>query len=198
MWGTGRLRGSMSSVLALALEAGALGQVSTVPYAPGDGPSFASDLAVSTYRGSFSSIRAVDFRNLTVSGFPLRNGHAQSDEKFGHSSFDLESVYFIGESALVLYSYFAVGGSSTSEGRATVFNVFKHRLRSVQEISWETHGSGQTTTWSFNAAAKSLTIRSDHYRPGDAHCCISAVDVVTYKWEGSHFVPSDLQTQALP
>jgi len=40
-----------------------------------------------------------------------------------------------------------------------------------------------------------LVIRSAHYIPGDAHCCVSAMDIVTFKWDGTRLVQSDIQTE---
>jgi len=48
---------------------------------------------------------------------------------------------------------------------------------------------------SFDAAKNELVIRSAHYVPGDAHCCVSAMDVVTLRWDGVRFVPVGIQTE---
>jgi hypothetical protein len=30
---------------------------------------------------------------------------------------------------------------------------------------------------------------------GDAHCCISAVDVVMFRWDGSHLAQTEIRTE---
>jgi hypothetical protein len=47
----------------------------------------------------------------------------------------------------------------------------------------------------YEAKSKTLVIHSAHYIPGDAHCCVSAMDVVTFRWNGAQFVQSDLRTE---
>jgi hypothetical protein len=196
------------------LTAIASGQTSQFPYAPqsdGPGPTFASQNVSLSYRGSYSSIRKVDFRNFRFRSyvqagkpavsFSLKNGHYKHDEPYDHSSIDLDSVYYLstspskGSSALVLYSWFSVGGSSSQGGTAEVFAVSDGHLRSVQRIDWDTHFQAGQPTDSFDPGTNTLVIRSAHYIPGDAHCCVSAMDVVTFQWNGTHFVQADLQTE---
>jgi hypothetical protein len=193
------------------LAAIALGQTSQVPYAQqsdGPGPTFTSENVSVSYPGSYSSIRKVDFRNFKIpffdeKPFSLKNGHYKHDEPLGHWSIDLDSVYYLstspsskGSSALVLYSWFGAGGSSSQGGIAEVFNVSVGHLRSVQEINWDTHfeEAGQPTE-SFDPRTNTLVIRSAHYIPGDAHCCVSAMDIVTFRWNGARFVQADLRTE---
>ena len=76
-----------------------------------------------------------------------------------------------------------------------VFTVANGHLRSVQEIGWDTHFQAGQPTESFDPGTKTLVIRSAHCIPGDAHCCVSAVDVVTFRWDGNRFVPTGIQTE---
>src|SRR5437868_504311 len=122
------------------------GQKSPVPYAPhsdGPGPTFTVENGNVAYPGNHPSIQSVDFRNLTLrdgSGraLPLRNGHYKHDEPGDVQVLDLDSIYYLGnrrardkESALLVYSWFAAGGSSSQGGIATVFTGSGGRLRSV-------------------------------------------------------------------
>ena len=184
------------------LAVAAFGQTSRVPYAAGSdgpGPTFTiSDVSL-PYPGYYSSIRKVDFRNIKIPffderSFSLKNGHYKHDEPGAHWSFDLDSVYYLstspsskGSSALVLYSWFAAGGSSSQGGTAQVFTVSDGHLRSVQKIDWDTHFHAGQPTDSFDPGTNTLVIRSAHYIPGDAHCCVSAMDIVSFRWDGTRF-----------
>ena len=181
-------------------------QLSPVPYGPdtdGPGPTFSSELVSTIFPGKYASIRKVDFRNFRFPdlGISLKNGHFQHDEESDHQSVDLDEIHYLnsprsssGGSALVLSSWSAVGGSSSQGEQARAFTVSGGRLRLVQVIAWSTH-SGVRPANSFDATANVLSIRSDHYIPGDADCCISAVDVVTFHWDGTHFVQIDIRTE---
>jgi len=190
-------------------------QTSRVPYAPGTdgpGPTFTNDTTGLSYPGSYSSIRNVDFRNFNfpasdraptpAGSFSLKNGHYKVDEGYVHFSMDLDSVHYLsastpskGDFALVLFSWFAAGGSSSQGGTAQVFTVSKAHLRSVQKIGWDTHFQAGQPTDSFDPGTSTLVIRSAHYIPGDAHCCVSAMDIVTFRWDGSRFIQSSIQTE---
>jgi hypothetical protein len=179
---------------------GLFSQTSPVPYAPnsdGPGPTFTNQIVTNSLLGKYSSIKKVDFRNLK----PLKNGRYQEHEDGSHYSEDLDKVYYLGSSmsngqaALVLYSWFDVGGSSSKGGVAQVFTVVGGTLRSMQRISWDTHSDAGQPFVTFDLSTNTLVIRSAHYIPGDAHCCVAAMDVVTYRWDGMTFVQSDLRTE---
>lgn len=177
------------------------GQGSSVPYASnsdGPGPTFVNEIATSSFNGKYSSIRKVDFRNLK----PLKNGRYKEDEGGVHYSEQLEEVYYLtgsatvsAQAALVLYSWFSVGGSSSQGRRALIFNLANGRLWSTQEIRWDTHFQAGQPTDKFDPVTNTLVIRSAHYIPGDAHCCVSAMDVVTYRWDGRVFAQANIQTE---
>jgi len=189
------------SVLAMAC---AFAQTSPVPYA--DGPSYSATKEEHSYPGSYRSIRIVDFRNLNNGMVPLRNGHYEHNEPNDHSSVDLDSVRYLtppsrtGEGfALVIYSWFAVGGTAQAAAITRLCSTFPEAVCKLCSRSiWETHNAGPRPTWSFDPKTNILVVRSDHYRPGDAHCCISAVDVVTFRWTGTPFVHTGITTELLP
>ena len=79
-----------------------------------------------------------------------------------------------GQAALVLYSWFDVGGSSSKGGIAQVFTVVGGALRSMQKISWDTHFDAGQPFVTFDLSTDTLVIRPAHYIPGDAHCCIGS------------------------
>jgi len=198
------------------LLAGAFGQTSPVPYAPnsdGTGPTFTSEDASFSFSGSYSSIRKVDFRNLKfpvfdaggkrVGSTSFKNGRYHDSDPESNYSEELDSIFYLdgssssskGGSALVLYSWFDVGGSSSQGGTAQVFTVSDGHLRSVQRIGWDTHFQAGQPTDSFDPATNALVIRSAHYIPGDAHCCVSAMDIVTFRWDGTRFIQTGIQTE---
>ena len=177
--------------------AAACGQTSPVPYAPdsdGPGPTFTSENVSLSYPGAYSSIRKVNFRNL--------DGRYKKHDPDDHYSVKLNSVHYLGgsspskeQSALVLYSWIDGGGSSSQGEIAQVFTLLEGHLRSVQKIGWDTHFQAGQPTHSFDERTNTLVIRSAHYIPGDAHCCISAMDVVTFRWDGTRFAQSGIQTE---
>ena len=193
----------------------AFAQNSDVPYAPnsnGPGPTFSDERVNNLYPGSYRSLSNIDFRDFTYLDFDkagrpsgryaLRKGHFQQDDEFNHSSMDLASIYYLpresttgAAAALVLLSWFAAAGSSSAGENAKVFTLSGNRLRVVQEINWDTHFEASRPTESFDPTTNTLVIRSAHYTPGDAHCCVSAVDVVTFRWDGHRFVQTGIQTE---
>ena len=212
MFGTRKIR--EVTVLSILLTA-AFGQKSQVPYDPDNGvpgPTFSNSHAGQFFPGSYSSIRQVDFRNLRIPVFDragkpagsisFKNGRYKSDEPGSNYAEALHSVHYLsgpssskGGSALVLYSWTDGGGSSSQGGSATVFTVTNGRLGSVQDIGWDTHFQASQPTDLFDPGTKTLVIRSAHYIPGDAHCCVSAMDVVTFRWDGTRFIRTGIQTE---
>lgn len=76
-----------------------------------------------------------------------------------------------------------------------MFNLSGNRLCVVQEIGWDTHFLAGQPTDSFDPSTNTLVIRSAHYIPGDAHCCVSAMDLVTLRWDGTHLAPAEIETE---
>jgi hypothetical protein len=157
------------------------------------------------YPGSYASIQRVNFRNFTFHTFnddiPLKNGRYKLDEPLNHFAAQLESRHYLGksipkrESVLVLLSWFAVGGSSSQGGIAQVFTLTDGHLLLVQDMDWDTQFDAGQPTVSFDANTKTLVIRTAHYIPGDAHCCVSATDVISLRWNGANFIQTDIQTE---
>ncbi len=193
----------------------AFGQPSQVQY--GDiGPTFVDSHFTYSYAGSFPSIRKIDFRNFSFFAFDktgnpiaifnfdkrnfrLKDGHYAHRGNFGSGSVDLDSIYYIPklnttdpDRVLVLLSWVGASGSSSQWKTAQVFMCSDSKLRIVQEIEWSTDAGGKE---SYNSTTNTLVIRSDHYLPEDAHCCISALDAVTFRWNGARFVETGIQTE---
>jgi len=114
-------------------------------------------------------------------------------------SVELTAIYYLVSSyALVLYHDIQGGGSSTNSGIAQLFTLSEGRLALIQTIRWDTdvtRSESNPKLYSLDAATNNLVIRSSHYIPGDAHCCISAVDVVTFAWKDTHFEKIAVDTE---
>jgi len=188
---------------------------SSIPYAlnsDGPGPTFVTENRSFSYPGSYSSIRKVDFRNFRflifdpagkpAESFRLKKGHYQHDKPLDHFSIDLDSIYYLSatppsKQSFVLVLYFLQGGGvSSNQGEmAQVFTISDGHLRSVQTIDWDTQFQSSQPAHSFDSRTNKLVIRSAHYIPGDAHCCVSAVDIVTFRWDGARFLQSGIETE---
>jgi hypothetical protein len=165
------------------------------------------------YPNSYQSIHDVDFENLKVAlgndknGRPmltqLRNGRWEVRYRNdGYDSIRLQGVHFLGsaepggEYALTVYEEDMAGGSSSQFGIAQVFAFADKRLRVTQMIDWDLHYGGPCGRLDdFDEKTNTLTIRSAHYQPGDAHCCVSSFDVVTYRWNGRAFAQTAIHTE---
>jgi hypothetical protein len=178
----------------------------------GRGPSFHNFSTARTYSGIHRSIREIDFRNLTFYvfdekgkpqwHFTLENGKREILGRTELDSVTLDAVHYLPSSreskpeyALVLCDWFAAAGSSSRTGIAQVFEVLDHRFRMVQQIDWDQHFDAGAPYESFDQKTRTLVFRSAHYLSGDAHCCVSAVDVVTLHWDGTRLVQTAIRTE---
>ena len=146
-----------ATLLSIAL-ATAFGQTPPVPYSisgDGTGPTFTNEHVMDSYRGSYSSIRKLDFRNLKLR---VLDAAGNPDD---HYSEELDSVHYLkgpsgGGSALALYSWTDGEGSSSQGGTAKVFNVAKSHLHAVQRIGWDTHFQAGQSAVSFDPVTNTL------------------------------------------
>jgi hypothetical protein len=161
------------------------------------------------YPGTFRSIRDIDFRNLTVQvadesarpewRFKLKNGKV---EVHGHTELDsvtLDALYYLPSSgapnqefALALYDWFSASGSSDRTGIAQVFRLLDDRLKMTQQIYWDEHFDWDGPYKLFDEKTGRLVFRSAHYLSADSHCCVSAMDVVTMRWDGFKLVKTSI------
>lgn len=188
--------------------------LSPIDYPPSETSFHVSPVEFS-YPATYRSLRQVNFRNLAFHVFdqsgetealPMRDGKYELINQplgFGFEVATLESVHRLPPAALsreqfslVFYTRTWGGGSSNSEGIAQVFALSSGRLKIVQQMSWDTHFS-PPGNWNARFADSTLTIRSARYLNGDAHCCISGMDVVTLSWNGSRFFQTRMITERL-
>ncbi|MGI9069829.1 MAG: hypothetical protein ACR2JB_00510 [Bryobacteraceae bacterium] len=132
----------------------------------------------------------------------FKKGRYKRDAPDHHYLEEVDSIYYLsgppsshGGSALVLSLWTDGGGSSSQGGFARVFTVSKGHLQSVQSIGWDSHFQAGKPTESFDPSTNTLVIRSAHYIPGDSHCCVSAMDVLTFHWLGNHFLQTGIVTE---
>jgi hypothetical protein len=96
---------------------------------------------------------------------------------------------------LVLSWWNEVAVSSSQAAYASVFTLSNHHLQSVQQIAWDTHSQAGLAKDTFNPSTNTLLIRAAHHLPDDAHCCVSALDVITFRWNGSRFIQTEIHTE---
>ena len=97
------------------------------------------------------------------------------------------------DSELIVQSTINMDGSSSTKLAGTVLALSKERLSEEQHLQWTI--VGRPPWYTFDAKTRKLTIRAAHYLEGDAHCCVSAVDIVTYRWDGTHFIEAEIRTE---
>ena len=184
-------------LFAVALSA----QIRPVPYAAEMGPLFSVKSVHLQYPETYRSIKDVDFGNtaLQLDGIRLKNGHYElmDRQKYQFDLVELSEVHYIGPAtALVTYYRASGGGSTNNTGLAQVNTLSNHRLAITQRITWDEDArGGSEPSYRFDAATNTLFLRSSHYLSGDAHCCISAVDVVTFVWTGKQFQQRSVRTE---
>ena len=175
-------------------------QTSQVPYEQYGGPLYSITSVKYSQPSQARSIHEVDFRNMLVS---LRDVAVQlKDGKYEHRapgdtlSVNVDAVYYLdGSHALVIYNTFEAGGSSNSSGMAMLYEHTSGALKTVQVMDWDTHSGSTQPNYLVDEKQKVLIVRSSHYMPGDAHCCISAIDVVTFAWKKDRFQQTSVTTE---
>ena len=190
-------------------------QTSPVPYDGLYSPSFHLRTYSYVYPISYQSIHDVDFQNLKVAlgnevtgrkrPIQLRNG--KWEVRYRNDGYDWIRLYGVHilnsvkpgrEYALTVFAEVMAGGSSAEFGLAGVVELANKRLRTTQLIDWDLrYGGPEHPIDDFDDKANTLTIRTPHYRPGDYYKHASAVDVVTYHWDGRAFAQAAIQTELL-
>ena len=184
------------------------GQAPSVPYAQFFGPDLDNIRVDHTYPTTAQSIQKVDFRNMhlvvfdqagkTETVLKFGNGSRKWKEKNGDANeAKIEEVDYLtaaDDYALVVFHWLSIAEASNTDGYAQVFRLANHELRAVQQLRWNEQFETKEK-YAFDAAAKTLTVRSAHYLTGDAHCCISAMDVFTLQWKDGAFVQTGVKTE---
>jgi hypothetical protein len=131
----------------------------------------------------------------------LRNGRYEERANSCHQDIGLDEAHLLPSLApshqysLALYTWIETCGSSSQTGIAQVFDLNGRRLRVAQQIDWDEHFDTSQLYVSYDDKSKALVVRTAHYVPGDAHCCVSAMDVITLRWSGTKFVRKLMRTE---
>lgn len=183
-----------------------------MPYAQFFGPDFDNVRVDHAYPNRDQSIRKVNFRNLRLVVFDqsgstdtvlqFKDGIRKWKEKGGEADeAKIEEVDYLtpadapgAEYAVVLFHWRSVAGGSDTDGYAQVFRLTGHDLRVVQQLRWNEQVETKDK-YTFDPTTKTLTARSAHLLPGDAHCCVSAVDIFALQWKDGLFVQTSVKTE---
>ena len=87
-------------------------------------------------------------------------------------------------SAVALYDWEWVGGSSSQSNVVQVFGCRDGHLIILQQVSNDAHSVHAGVD--YNANTGLLTIKSVNYGAG-AHCCPEKLDIITFKWTNKGF-----------
>jgi hypothetical protein len=130
----------------------------------------------------------------------LRNGIYKSKGSGIYDEVGLDKIHYLSspsstgpEYALLLFHEYSSGGSSSQVEIAQVLVLSNKQLSIIQQMEIDEHGASGPY-YSFNESTKVLVMRTTHYLLGDAHCCVSAMDVITLRWDGKHFVQTSIET----
>jgi hypothetical protein len=163
-----------------------------------------------SYSQQVKSIREIDFRNFALIIFGgrgktnlvanLRNGIFQRNYPSGcYDWLKLVSVAYFddagagGQKAIVMVDWASACGSTSDFGVVQVFGVVNGQPAVLQQILYNERGGGATSSYSMKTST--LTIKSVH---GWEHCCPTTLDVGTFKWNGSRFALTRIDSIPIP
>ena len=84
----------------------------------------------------------------------------------------------------------SIACASGASGFDQWVHVFTYARRTLQEIG-AFEGNDAAPSVGIGVKGRTITTSIDVFADGDAHCCPSSHDVITYTWTGSKFVESD-------
>jgi hypothetical protein len=202
------MRPPLGCIACLLLSRSLVAQTPSVPYAQFFGPDLDNVRLDHAYPSTAQSIQKVDFRNVRLMVFdqsgktdavlPFRNGSRKWKEKNGETNEakigEVDYLTPADKYALVVFHWLSIAEASNTDGYAQVFQLENRELRVIQQLRWNEQFETKDK-YAFDAATKTLIVRSAHYITGDAHCCISAMDVFTLQWKDGGFVQTGVKTE---
>jgi len=161
------------------------------------------------YDISASSIRNIDFKNLTVFWYridelrpsaELSGGSFQRRHEGGSDDITLDLVKFLddpgdGRHAVIDLLWRSCGGSCSDNGLVQVFELRSGRPTVVEQIRYGRHAP--ETDASLDLKSKILTITGRSSEPSP-NCCAKSLDVMNFEWDGQKFVFKGSNRVALP
>jgi len=183
---------------------------SSVPYSANNRDSLNFSAHLYIYKGAYDNIRGIDFRNfpLYVDGgiVRLKDGRHKEVDRLGkkfifYDEVGLEKADYLTAAnvagpqyALIFLHDWSAGGSSSQSTIAQVLELRDRKLRLIQQFQTDDHFGGPWKR-SFDADTGTLVMNTAHYKPGDAHCCVSAYDLYKFKWDGRCFIQTSISTE---
>jgi len=187
--------------------------VSPVPYGS-IGKQFEISKPGFVYSGQYASFQEIDPKNFVVHAFlkkrhlicgKLTRGHWEAKGEGGFDELDFVKSYALPSTdenskyLLVILEQSSAYGSSESDHYAQIWRLHDEKLSIEQQISYNTHFSGDSDRFEhFFKKDSALQVRSSHYLEHDAHCCISAYDELTFRWNGDEYVLTRIETKRVP
>ena len=172
-----------------------------------DGPNYQVSYPEFQYGITVSSLRELDFRNLTVfwhrtdkpePAVQLKDGSfARRYEPGGGGdvSLDLVKVLEGGRYAVIDVMWRSCGGSCSENGLVQVFELVSGHPTVIEQIRYERHAP--QTGASIDGSSRILTVSGRSSEPSP-NCCPRSVDVMTFQWDGKQFVFTTSRRDALP
>ncbi|MBN8729568.1 MAG: hypothetical protein J0L64_03440 [Acidobacteria bacterium] len=191
----------------LAAAFGLWGQAAELPYAEFAGPSFSVHELAERMPGGCEQGARPRFGDLSyplgedepgsdgrvaLSGGRMSRSEGAAGERLGNLTVRLASAHDLPGGGgrtrfwLVVLHVESVGGSTSTNYQAQVMRCRAGVLEEVQRVVWEARvPEGRAAP--VVAGDGGLRFTTSHYLPGDAHCCVSAVDEVSLRWEGRRY-----------
>jgi hypothetical protein len=98
---------------------------------------------------------------------------------------------------LVIFDYSSGAGFRDNDLYAQIWELHGNQLKIIQQLRFNIHRLEVEDSYSYDLAQKILKARATHYLPGEAHCCASAYDELTFHWSGTEFKLTKKETKRI-
>jgi len=177
---------------------------------PHESPSYEILVPNYQYDISASSIKDVNFKNLTVFWYrtdqlrpsaQLSAGSFQERYEGGSENVTLDFVKLLDDPstptphAVIDLLWKSCGGSCSNNGLVQVFELRSGHPVVVQQIRYGRHAPGTGASLDLESRILTVTGRSSEPSP---NCCPKSLDVMEFAWDGRKFVFKNMKSLALP
>lgn len=166
------------------------------------------------YPQELSSIAGIDYKNYVLHTFDSKGKHwtcGQLRDGFWEgikggplmATLTWRNTFALGDEtvsrsyALVIFDYFSGVGFRDKDLYAQIWELHGKQLKIIQQLRFNIHLLEGEDSYSYDAAQKVLTAHATHYFPGEAHCCASASDELTYRWSDNEFRLTKKETKQI-